>query len=262
MAWFDQHAGDDPRAFLQHLDELIAEAGVLDALALCAGPVGLRRFVVRAELREGRVRVVGLDAPCLARGGGPPSAFEAGASRLETALTELRRRLPRHQAFGRVAVGFVRDTGEGSQPELFFRFDDDGVGFGVHRLREPAGDCAPLEDPAYLRALADWASRLEEVRGNWQIARGDWMFESGRLDDGERAAAATAIGTWHPTQGRFSWLLVTPAGEEGPFVEPDVFVDLAGATELACFAAARLGAAGVFQGTSEQGQQFFAALRE
>ncbi|MBM4393630.1 MAG: hypothetical protein FJ090_21095, partial [Deltaproteobacteria bacterium] len=65
MAWFDQHAGDDPRAFLQHLDELIAEAGVLDALALCAGPVGLRRFVVRAELREGRVRVVGLDAPCL-----------------------------------------------------------------------------------------------------------------------------------------------------------------------------------------------------
>ncbi|MBM4393431.1 MAG: hypothetical protein FJ090_20095, partial [Deltaproteobacteria bacterium] len=245
-----------------HLDELIAEAGVLDALALCAGPVGLRRFVVRAELREGRVRVVGLDAPCLARGGGPPSAFEAGASRLETALTELRRRLPRHQAFGRVAVGFVRDTGEGSQPELFFRFDDDGVGFGVHRLREPAGDCAPLEDPAYLRALADWASRLEEVRGNWQIARGDWMFESGRLDDGERAAAATAIGTWHPTQGRFSWLLVTPAGEEGPFVEPDVFVDLAGATELACFAAARLGAAGVFQGTSEQGQQFFAALRE
>ncbi len=262
MPWFDQHAGDDPRAFLQRLDELIAEAGVLDALALCAGPAGLRRFVVRAELREGRVRVVGLDAPRLARGGGPPSAFEAGASRLEAALTELRRRLPRHQAFSQVTVGFVRDSGDGAQPEVSFRFDDDGLGFGVEQLRQPVGECAPMEDPAYVRALADWASRIDEVRGNWQIARGDWMFEAGRLDDGERASIATALGTWHPTQRRFSWLLATPAGEEGPFVEPDVFVDLAGATELACFAAARLGAAGVFQGTSEQGQQFFAALRE
>jgi hypothetical protein len=70
-----------------------------------------------------------------------------------------------------------------------------------------------------------------------------------------------ALGTWHAGQARFSWLLTDPAGEEAPFVEPDVWVDLSGATELACFAACRLGCTGVFQGELETGQQFFAGLR-
>lgn len=259
MAWFDTHAGTDPRAFVEALDAAVGEAGLVDALAACAGPVGLRRFVVRAELREGRVRVVGIDAPRLPRGGGPPSQLDANVGALEAALTRLRAGLPGGANFDRVAIGLVRDAD--GPPEVSLRFDADGDGFGVSRLRQPVGPCAPMEDPDYLRALASWTARVDEVRRGWRVARGDWALDAGQLDDGERRVPAVALGTWHPGQRRFSWMLAEPAGEEAPFVEPDLAVDLAGATELACFAAARLGAVGVFQGLTEQGQQFFAAVR-
>ncbi len=259
MAWFDTHAGSDPHGFLASLDASVEASGLRDALTACAGPVGLRRFVVRAEQRDGRVRVVGIDAPRLPQGGGPPSHLDQHATALEAALSRLRHALPAPATFQRVAIGLVRDA-EG-EPEVSLRFDQDGDGFGVSGLRLPSGPCAPMEDPAYLKSLASWTARVDEVRRAWRVARGDWAFENGQLDDGERHVSAVAIGTWHAGQARFSWMLAEPAGEEGPFVEPDVFVDLAGATELACFAAARLGLVGVFQGMSEQGQQFFAGVR-
>lgn len=261
MAWFDRHAGDDPASFAADLDQQVASAGVLQAITACAGPIGLRRFVVRAEAKLGRVKVVDLDAPRLSKGGGPPAtaAFDGGLGMLQSALGNLWQRLPERARFTDVAVGFVRSTQE--PPSISFRFDEDAIGFTATKLPEPTGACAPLEDPTYLKALATWSARVDEVRGYWRVARGPWMFEAGRVDDGERMMVATALGTWHEGQQRFSWLLETPAGEEGPFVEPEVLTDLGGATELAAFAAARIGCVGIFSGSLETGQQFFAGIR-
>ena len=261
MAWFDRHAGEDPTGFAAELDECVAASGVVAALSACAGLVGLRRFVVRFDVREGRAKVVDLDAPRLPRGGGPPpsATFDAGISELQASMGRLWKRLPARARFTEVAAGFVRSAGE--EPVVSFRFDEDAKGFVASGLAEPKGACALLEEPAYLAALASWTARIDEVRGYWRVARGDWMFESGRLDDGERMTVAIAIGTWHESQQRFSWFLATPAGEEGPFVEPDVPTDLGGAMELAAFAAARLGCIGVFSGSLDNGQQFFAGIK-
>jgi predicted nicotinamide N-methyase len=70
-----------------------------------------------------------------------------------------------------------------------------------------------------------------------------------------------AMASWHAGQRRFEWLLDSPAGEEAPFVEPSFFLDLASAIELVCFAAVRIGAAGVVQGTLETGVTVFLATR-
>lgn len=261
MAWFDRHAGGDIATFAEVLDTCVAESGVVGAISACAGAVGLRRFVVRVEVVAGRVKLVDLDAPRLTRGGGPPPSgmFDAGLGELQLALGRLWKSLPETARFSSAAVGFVRSAGE--EPVISFRFDEDVVGFTASKLPEPKGACAPLEDPAYVKALASWTTRVDEVRGYWRVARGPWMFESSRIDDGERMMHATALGTWHTAQQRFTWLLETPAGEETPFVEPDVATDLGGAMELAAFAAARIGCIGVFSGSLENGQQFFAGIR-
>lgn len=261
MAWFDRHAGGEIATFAEELDSCVAESGVVEAISACAGPVGLRRFVVRFEVKEGRAKLVDLDAPRLPRGGGPPPAamFDGGLGALQLSVGRIWKNLREAARFSNVAIGFVRSTGE--EPVISFRFEEDGAGFTAAKLPEPKGACAPLEDPAYVKALAAWTTRVDEVRGYWRVARGPWMFESSRIDDGERMMHATALGTWHTAQQRFTWLLETPAGEETPFVEPDVATDLGGAMELAAFAAARIGCIGVFSGGLENGQQFFAGIR-
>lgn len=261
MTWFDRHAGEDARAFFGRLAAVVDESGLEAAINAASGPIGLRRFVVRGEVREGRVRVSAMEGPQLPKGGGPPApaAWATGVGGVETALTKLRRSLPRGVEFSEFALGVVRH--EEGRPELNVRFDEDVKSLKVGELPAPTGTPAPTEDPAYLRALAAWSSRVDEVRGRFTIARGDWSLNSGRLDDGERRLQATALASWHPAQRRFEWWLDRPAGEEAPFVEPDLVVDLAGAIELACFAAARIDGTGVFQGTLETGVLLFVGLR-
>ncbi len=261
MSWFDRHAGDDPEALYERLREAVAASGLEDALAAASGLTGHRRYVLRAEVREGRIRVVSVEGPTLPRGGGPPAAtaWAANSSVVDAALNRLRRLLPRGVDVAAVAVGVVRHA-EGPLG-LSVRFDEDAPALSVGQLPTPTGDPSPTEDPAWLRVLAAWSTRIDEMRSRFVVAKGDWTLSAGRLDDGERRVTATALGSWHGGQRRFEWLLASPAGDEAPLVEPALIVDLAGAIELVCFAAAKLGATGVFQGTLPTGDLVFLAVR-
>lgn len=261
MTWFDHHAGADPAAFYARLAAAVASSGIQAAVDTASGAVGLRRFVVRAEVHDGRVRLVQVDGPPLPRGGGPPSAAAWAANQgvVEAALARLRRTLPREVDFTELALGVVRHaTGP---VELSFRFDGDAAGFGPGNLPMPVGPPAPIEDPAWLRSQAAWAARVDELRARFAVARGDWALVGGLLDDGQRRVAATPLASWHAGQRRFEWLVAEPVGEEAPLVEPELTVDLAGAIDLVCYAAARIGAAGVFQGALPTGVVVFLATR-
>ncbi len=261
MSWFGRHAGDNPELLYERLRDAVAASGLEDALTAASGLTGHRRYVLRAEVREGRMRVVNVEGPPLLRGGGPPSAtaWAANSSVVDAALNRLRRLLPRGVDVAAVAIGVVRH-GEGPV-ELSLRFDEDAAGLSVGQLPTPTGDPSPTEDPAWLRVLAAWSTRIDEMRSRFVVAKGDWTLNAGRLDDGERRLTATALGSWHAGQRRFEWLVTSPVGDEAPLVEPELTVDLAGAIELVCFAAAKLGATGVFQGTLPTGEIAFLAVR-
>ncbi|MSQ02779.1 MAG: hypothetical protein EXR71_12960 [Myxococcales bacterium] len=261
MSWFDRHAGDDPETLYERLRDAVGASGLEDALTAASGLTGHRRYVLRAEVRDGRMRVVSMEGTTLPRGGGPPAAtaWAANSTVVDAALNRLRRLLPRGLDVGSMALGVVRHA-EGPL-ELSLRFDEDAPGLSVGQLTTPTGEPSPTEDPAWLRVLAAWSTRIDEMRSRFVVARGEWSLSAGRLDDGERRVAATALGSWHAGQRRFEWLLASPAGDEAPLVEPALTVDLAGAIELVCFAAAKLGATGVVQGTLPTGELVFVAVR-
>ena len=263
MAWFDRHLADaDVDHALEALDAAVRRAGLADSLARASGPYGLRRFVARFEVRSGRARIVGLDAPQLPRGGGPPSAMEVGARALEDALSALARSLPRPFAFERGAVGFVRHAEGGAEPVVMLRFDEDAEGLGVQDLPVPRGEPWAPEDPAYLRALAAWDARIAPVRAAWAVAPAAeaWACTEGVLRrPGLPGVRTVPLATF--AEARFTWLLDTPAGEEAPLVEPELDCTFGTAMELAAFAAARLGCVGGFTGTTAEGPQFLAGTR-
>src|SRR3990172_9211154 len=110
MAWFDRHLGKgDARAAWERLGAAVDRAGLLQALDVAAGRSGLRRFVVRFEVRGGRPRVSGLDAEALPQGGGPPTAFDAHVGVIEAALASLVAGMPKGWSFERGVMALVRD---------------------------------------------------------------------------------------------------------------------------------------------------------
>jgi hypothetical protein len=269
MAWFDRHLGaEDPRAAWERLGKLVDAAGLPAAVDAASGPRGLRRYVVRFEVRGGAPRVVGLEGETLRGGGGPPTpaAFDANAAGVQSALATLRARLG-PWAFDRGAMGVVRHAS--GELELTFRFDEDAEELKLADLPQPEGQGTPTEDPAYLRALAAWESRITVVRGRWTVARATdtWSLAEGRLtltnDAGVRTQRAEPIATWSAENGLFTWLLAKPVADEAPFVEPELTLEIGGAMELAVFAAARMGCSGLFQGEIEGGgATLFAGTRE
>jgi hypothetical protein len=165
-------------------------------------------------------------------------------------------------------VGVLR--GDDDEISLAFRFDEDADNYALAELPRPSGAGNPVEDPRYLRALAAWEGRIAPVRARWLVPGRDdtWTFEGNRLTTsgpaGPRVFGADAIATYWPRGNRFEWLLESPAGDEPPFVEPVLTLDMSEAMELVVFAAARLGRVGVFQGPIEgdRGEILFAGLRD
>lgn len=270
MAWFDRHRGSRASAEARaDLDAALAASGLLGVLDAASGRTGLRRYVVRVEDRGGHLRVSGLDAQQLPQGGGPPSAstFDANVGAIERALATFRARLPAPFTFTAAVIGVVRDDG-GLDVDL--RFDEDTAELTLEKLRKVKGATTPVEHPAYQKALAAWESRIAPVRARWMVPRpGEtWTLEAGTLRVqgplGERTFSAEPLARFTPKSGRFEWLLERPAGDEPPFVEPDLDIEPSHAMELAVFAAARLGRAGVFQGDLDDKPPgvLFAALRE
>lgn len=262
MSWFDRYADGDVDAGLARLDAAVARARLVELLDTAAGPRGLRRFVVRLELRAGaRARVTGLESAPLPGGGGPPtpSRFDAGARALEAACASLRTALGPRGAFSRAALGFVRD-GTGAR-HVAVRLDEDADGFGLADLPTPRGAGWPPEDPAYLRALAAWETRMASVRERWSVA-GDgeaWTLEAERLE--RPGSPPIRVVPLAMLEGEtFSWLLAQAAGEEAPLATPTLEAPLGVAVELVLLAAARLGHKGLFQGRTEEGALLFAGL--
>ncbi len=263
MAWFDRHLADaDVDRTLEALDAAVRRSGLAGALARASGPHGLRRFVLRFELRGGRTRIVGLDAPQLPRGGGPPGAMDLGARAVEESVAALARGLPRPFGFERGAVGFVRHAEGVGDPVLLLRFDEDADTLSTQDLPIPRGEPWAPEDPTYLRALAAWDARMAPVRGRWSVAPAGeaWTFSDGLLRrPGLPPARAVPLATH--ADDTFTWCLDTPAGDEAPLVEPELACTLGTAMELAAFAAARLGCVGGFTGTTAEGAVFLAGTR-
>jgi hypothetical protein len=261
MPWFDRAvAGSDAKAAYRELAAAVQASGLVAALDAASGPFGLRRFIVRFDVRGGRARVSAVDSERLPAGGGPPAAFEARAAAVEAALTALHRGLSARFPFARGAAAFVRGA-EGA-PALSLRLEEDADLLRLSDLDTPAGPAHPCESPAYLAALGDWAGRMEPIRARWSVDRGGGgSFSEGRLHANERDAPAAALATWHPGQSRLEWLLESPAGEEAPMVEPELSADLAMAMDLVLYAAARLGCTGMFQGEDETGRVVFVGIQ-
>jgi hypothetical protein len=181
---------------------------------------------------------------------------------LEQAIAELARRMPPGWEFSRLAIGVIRDQEGPTRPT--FRFDEDADSFSLNELRMPKGKGIPTEDIAYLRAQDLWSARVAPLRAAWVTATGPWQLEGGRLLYRDQSWRAEAIATWVPKTGDFSWSVTEPVGDEAPFLHPELILELGPALDLVAFAAARMEASGVFQGSLQQpaGVQLFLALRD
>lgn len=254
----------DAEAAWRTLNGAIERAGIAAAVQDACGRYGLRRFVLRFEHRAGRVRLVGLLAEPLQKGGGPPSgaSYDAAAPAIEMALAMLPRLLPPAFRFQRGALGVVRDA-EGSL-DLRFRFDEEADTLLPGTLRLPTGAAHPVEDPAWLKAAAAWDTRAAGVRARWEVAvPGEaWSFRNARLErPGRDPRRGEVIARYRERADRFEWLLAEPAGEEAPLVEPVLSLTLGEVTELVAIAAARRGCVGVFQGEDEAGDLILVGLK-
>lgn len=237
------------------------------------GPRGLRRFVARFQRQGARFRLRGLESERLPSGGPPdPRAWEQAIPRAEQLIERFAQALPEGCTFDRAAVGVVRDDpapGLDPWPHLSIRFDADADRYALPEVRMPKGEGLAVEDAAYLRALESWTPRVHAARARWITpSPGErWEITNGRLRlTGvlERSLRATALATWVPRTGDFTWLLDEPAGPEAPFRRAELVLELGPALELVSFAAARLQATGVFQGGLDHPPdvQVFAAVRE
>jgi hypothetical protein len=261
VTWFDRQAGADPQDAAVRLDAAVAKSKLMAVLEQACGRFGRRRFVVRFEAPRGAARVVGLESELLPGGGGPPppAAFDVSVPKIEAALRTLRTALPPGFHFSRGAIGVLRAMD--GPIVVSFRFDEDAGGYALRDLMVPRGATSPVEHPDYLRELAKWETRIGVLRDHWAVAQAEWSYTPGALvHDGDRREAL-AIGRWTPKTGRYAWLLEKPAGEEMPFVEREVAVEMGGALELSTFAAARLGWGGLFQGETADGDVVFFATR-
>lgn len=276
MAWFDRHRGDqDAKAAFEALSAAWAKSGLPEALGRVCGPPGLRRFILRFGDTPRGLRVTGVHGEPVAGGGGPPPPQSASAALpdVERALAALRRGLPAPFHFDRGALGVVRDS-EGPL-DVTVRLDEDGDSFHLRDLRAPRGPGVAVDDPAYLTALADWSERANRVRGGWKLCRPGQTFtlDAHRLTittpspfpdepPTSESMVVTVLGTWDPRHDRYTWLVDQPIAAEAPFVEPELTLALGQVIELVAFAAARLGALGVFQGEADAaGLTVFAAVR-
>lgn len=252
MSWFDRCRGDTPSEdAAARLDAHTAASGLVAHLARACGRPGLRRFVVRFEVRGPRVRLGAVEAVPLADGGGPPPAWDPVA--VEGALLGLRARLTPPWRFGRGAIGVVRDA-DGTL-DVALRFDEDADEFGLGDLRLPVGPAHPLDHPAWQRAVAEWQGRIAGLR--WVDAAEGWQLEGGSLVlDGVRHAV-TPLAVW---RGELSWLLDEPAGDEPPLTEDPLPVGLAEAGEVVALAAARRGNQAVFRGETDAGEVVFVGM--
>lgn len=259
MSWFErQRNGREPQETYQALAEAVRSVKATAIVDRACGKFGLRRFLLRFERRGSKVRLAGLETERL-KNGGPPdaAAFDAHAGALERMLEELSYRLPHGFSFERGALLVIRD--ENAVPRLSFRFDEDADIARLSSLREPMGSGIPTEDLFYQKALEAHAAGVEKVRSNWITAQPSevWSLEGGRLKVSvpgslERSWRAEAMATWVPHTGDFSWMMAEPVGDEAPLVHAHQVLELRAALELTGFAAAKMGATGVFQGGLEK----------
>lgn len=272
--------GAPPAELTALLTGIVTSLRIHAAFDAACGRQGLRRFLVRLERQGSRFRLRAIDSERLPSGGPPdPRAMEQARPRLEQLIGQLAERLTGQPAerpagqpaasgsFDRVAIGVVRDAGE--WPHLSFRFDEDGDRYRLPDVRAPKGEGLAVEDADYLKALDGWTPRIHAVRARWISPSVDerWEIAAGRLrliGALERSLRAEPLATWAPHTGDFVWLTPRPVGDEGPFLRPELVLEMGPALELVSFAATRAGATGVFQGGLAQppGVQVFAAVWE
>ena len=141
MGWFDRQLdGREPEALDDELGRLVRAAGVDRCLHTICGPYGIRRFVIRFELKGDRVVLTDLETHPLPQVAGHRiRGAEEYIQPLEAAINRLYINAVEHAEPRVVAV--LRDA---SMLEILPLFDDDDAAV-LADLGVPEGPGHPLE---------------------------------------------------------------------------------------------------------------------
>ena len=140
MGWFDRQLdGREPEALDDELGRLVRAAGVDRCLHTVCGPYGIRRFVIRFEVKGDRVVLTDLETHPLPQGGGPPDprGAEEGIQPLEAAINRLYINMVGNMPWSRGAVAVLRDALDAF--EILPLFDDDADAAVLADLGVPEG---------------------------------------------------------------------------------------------------------------------------
>lgn len=269
MGWFERQSMDrSARSVEQEHARYLRAATVPAALDALAGPYGVRRFLVRFARQGVVVRIQALDAIPLQWGGGPPPEDLSGERRraLEKALTRLQRNMALGPRWDRGVIGYLRDRDGAAQ--IMPLFDEDADMADLSKLPAPPPPGHPLEDPSYLRLIAQHEPKMHQIHARTAMLGGeweDWSLEERRLElhypDEVRRHDCQVLGVQDNTHRRFLWQTEGTLFEEPAFSERAFACDWNGANELCLLAAARLGADWLFVGDIGEGRVLFGAAR-
>jgi hypothetical protein len=256
MGWFERQLdGREPEAVEQEHARYLRAAGLDRAVHALSGHFGVRRYILRFGLNDGRVRITDVESVPLTCGGGPPPGDPTGEriDKLERALTALHRNMSTGPTWETGALGVLRNA-RGST-DILPLFDEDAAEAELAQLPNPGPPGHPLETPAYLAMLAANEAHLMDVhtetvrRSNswdeWEISESDdqLLLVSG---NGLSRHRCKTLGTFDPVRHRWEWQVAEPLFDEDAFVWPDFPADLDPIVELGYLTTARLGAVWLF----------------
>ncbi len=256
MGWFDRQLdGREPDALDDEIGRFVRAAGVDRCLHKICGPFGVRRFVIRFELKGDKVLLTDLETHPLPQGGGPPDprGAEEGIQPLEAAINRLYRNMLGPLPWTRGAVAVLRDALDVF--EILPLFDDDADEATLADLGVPEGPGHPLETHHYRDMVAAHEAQMEAVHAETSRRRGSWTDWSISSDDktlvltqgaGETRHPIRVLGTFHPSTDRFAWATDQAPFDELLYTTRSFSANLDTVMELALVTTARLGATWLF----------------
>ena len=256
MGWFDRQLdGREPEALDDELGRLVRAAGVDRCLHTICGPYGIRRFVIRFELKGDRVVLTDLETHPLPQGGGPPDprGAEEGIQPLEAAINRLYINMVGNMPWSRGAVAVLRDAFDAF--EILPLFDDDADAAVLADLGVPEGPGHPLESYEYRDTVAAHEAQMAAVHAETSRRRGSWTDWSISSDDrtlvltqssGETRHPIRVLGTFHPSTNRFAWATDSAPFDELLYTTRSFSATLDTVMELSLVTTARLGGTWLF----------------
>lgn len=269
--WFDRHSKRFEGDPSEQVHAWLHEAGVHEALNDMSGPIGVVRFLVFFQKKQGKIVVDNIASEPLEYGGGTPQfTGNQHVDELRDALLRFSRVMG-HIPFSYGCVGFLRDY-ENSY-DLVCYFDEDVKGVQLNVLPIPKYG-HPLQDPTYQRLIGDMELQLSQViaqssriGSNWE----EWSIEKNTLTlsypseggyhDKQKFYAAV-LGTFVWSEFAWTWQVDQPLFREEAFSCKEFLATWEMAMELGYITTARLGAYWLFVGTLDDNTVLLASVWE